>query len=269
MAGRSPSTLGILGAHLDHEVELLEDPFGQRRDPGRRSGRPGRGTPPSGRPGRSGRPTPPRPGPAVARRTAAVDRTVAGSPGSTSTTTTRFCSPASPKSSSSSDPAYSAGTFAPGTLWGAWMCPIATYCGPGGMASGVAAYASPMWSSRSPRAAPWPWTLAPPTRKWATRNVTASAPATFEAWVLYASDMTAQPIAVLLVVLVDRLPGVEGAALAQEREAAHHRPAGGGFEVEHGPFVRAMDVPYEVDAGAAARTGPAPRRNRANRGCRR
>ncbi len=50
--------------------------------------------------------------------------------------TTRFCSPASPKSSASSEPAYSAGTGAPGTLCGAWMWPIATYCGPAGIACG-------------------------------------------------------------------------------------------------------------------------------------
>ena len=60
-------------------------------------------------------------------------------PGSTSTITTRLCSPASPKSRASSDPAYSAGTGAPGTVCGAWMCPIATYCGPGGIAWAVAA----------------------------------------------------------------------------------------------------------------------------------
>ena len=37
--------------------------------------------------------------------------------------TTLFCSPASPKSNSNNDPAYSAGTLAPGTRCGAWMWP--------------------------------------------------------------------------------------------------------------------------------------------------
>ena len=31
------------------------------------------------------------------------------------------------------------GPGAPGTFWGAWMWPIATYCGPAGIACGVAA----------------------------------------------------------------------------------------------------------------------------------
>ena len=104
----------------------------------------------------------------------AVVETRAATPGATSMITTRFSSPASPKSRGSREPAYSAGAGEPGTRCGAWMCPIAMYCGPGGSPAGSMVYVSPMCSSRSPRPYSRPRTTAPFTVACATRIVTAS-----------------------------------------------------------------------------------------------